>query len=48
LRDVAAFQRCFTGPDSGPVTSPCDCGDVTGDGDVDLLDLRAFVQILTR
>ncbi len=48
LRDVAAFQRCFTGPDGGPVTSPCDCGDVTGDGDVDLLDLRGFVQILTR
>jgi hypothetical protein len=46
LGDVAAFQLCFSG--SGNAASLlCRCGDFSGDGDVDLLDHRAFVQQLT-
>ena len=42
LADVAWFQRCFTGPDGGPVDAACTCGDAANDGDIDLVDFRAF------
>ncbi len=46
LADVAWFQRCFSGANGGPVGIDCACGDVAGNDDVDLIDLRAFLQAL--
>lgn len=46
LADVAWFQRCFTGPDGGPVAPACTCGDAANNGDIDLVDFKAFHNIL--
>ena len=47
LADFAWAQRCFSGADTAPVDPDCACGDVAGNGDVDLMDIRAFVHLLT-
>ncbi len=42
LADFAAFQRCFTGTDLGPLHAACQPLDLDGDRDVDAADLAAF------
>ena len=42
LADLAWFQRCFTGPDGTISDSSCACGDAAGNGDIDLVDFKAF------
>lgn len=46
LRDVAAFQNCFSGDGSAPVPPACACADYDGDGDSDLPDFALFVELL--
>jgi hypothetical protein len=46
LRDVAAFQNCFSGDGSAPVPPACACADYDGDGDSDLQDFALFVELL--
>jgi len=47
MRDVAAFQRCFTG--HGGLTDPaCERADLDGCGDVDLDDFAVFYGLLGR
>ena len=47
LADFAWAQRCFGGAETAPVDPDCVCGDVAGNGNVDLIDIRAFVHVLT-
>jgi hypothetical protein len=44
---VAAVQRCFSGEGGGPAVPPCYCADLSADGDVDLLDVRAILFSLS-
>ena len=46
LRDVAAFQNCFSGDGSAPVRPACACADYDGDGDADLMDYRVFSGLI--
>ncbi|NOT02202.1 MAG: hypothetical protein HOP29_16460 [Phycisphaerales bacterium] len=45
LRDWGRFQICFTGA-GGEVGNHCRCVDMDGDGDVDLVDLRIFHDVV--
>ncbi len=42
LLDHADFADCLTGPDGGLPMPDCNCFDVDGDGDADLLDFGVF------
>ena len=46
LRDVSAFQNCFSGIGSAPVPAACACADYDGDGDADLDDFAVFADLL--
>lgn len=52
LTDFAAWPGCMTGPITVPLTpqtpSPCAAFDFDADGAIDLLDLGAWVNLLTR
>jgi hypothetical protein len=45
LLDYALFEICLTGPDAGPIASPCGCADTDADSDVDLQDVAAFQNV---
>lgn len=42
LDDYSTFHQCLDGPQSGPVTSTCQCADLDEDDDVDLTDFVLF------
>ncbi len=46
LRDVAAFQRCFSGNSLAPLPTACACSDYDGDGHANLTDLPALLDVL--
>ena len=49
LSDLARFQNCYTGSDSGDVASDCIGLDLSRDNDVDLADYARFAApILTE
>jgi hypothetical protein len=45
--DIAHFQNCYTGANGGPIPPSCACVNLDGDGDVDQIDWRLFVQTIT-
>lgn len=45
--DYSALYNCLTGPDDGPIPSPCQCADLDEDEDVDLADVAAFQLAFT-
>ena len=47
LRDFARLQECFTGPGAASLPDGCLCADLGRTGEVDLLDLAAFVTKMT-
>ncbi len=47
LDDYAAWDGCFTGPDSGPYDAGCEAFDAEYDGDVDLLDFSVFQEVFS-
>jgi hypothetical protein len=47
MSEVAAFQLCYTGPDTGPVGGQCALFDFDGDGDIDLIDWCSLGEIAT-
>ncbi|UCF34571.1 MAG: hypothetical protein JSV78_04565, partial [Phycisphaerales bacterium] len=46
LADFAAFQRCFSGLDGGPLPAECDAGDFDADDVIDLTDFAKFKSVL--
>ena len=47
LADAANFMGCMTGPNAGPVGSPCTPFDFNTDTDVDLQDFGGFQVVFT-
>jgi len=45
LADFSWIQRCFSGPEAGPVDPACACADLAADEDVDLADVKAFISL---
>jgi hypothetical protein len=47
LRDVAAFDNCFTGSGGAPATNDCEPAHFDGDTDIDLTDYAGLEAVLT-
>ncbi|UCC31343.1 MAG: hypothetical protein JSU86_03520 [Phycisphaerales bacterium] len=47
LVDYDEFEECLSGPDGGLVLPECNCFDLDGDNDIDLLDVHKFQGAFT-
>ena len=45
--DFFEFNKCFTGPENGPVGPECNIFKFDPDSDIDLVDFAGFVQVFT-